>query len=179
MNIHAADIPTRLAALACLATLAAAGCAQRTPGTTRSLGLVDHDTAFAAGRHVMSQYFRIAQVDRQAGVISSQPQPADAGAERILGASPARQLATLRLRRQDGRLVAQATVALQRQGSDIHRQISPAAGSYDSVANRTPAELEAATTPQQNETWVTERYAHDLERKILADLYRLLHPQAQ
>ena len=105
--------------------------------------------------------------------------PADAGAERILGASPARQLATLRLRKEDGQVVAQATVALQRQGSDIHRQINPAAGSYDSVANRTPAELEAATTPQQNEAWVTERYAHDLERKMLADLYRLLHPKAQ
>jgi len=179
MKPHEAHILTCLPALAALAILAAGGCAQRTPGTARSLGIVDYDAAFTAGQQVMSQYFRLVQADRQAGVISAEPQPIDAGAERLLGASPARRVASLRLRPEDGRIVAQATVAIQRQGSEIHLQINPAAGSYDSVANRTPAELEAATTPRQNEAWVTQRYAHDLERKILADLYRRLHGPAQ
>ncbi len=47
---------------------------------------------------------------------------------------------------------------------------------YSTVPNQSPAYDEAATTADQNESWMTYDYAHDLETKILDDLYRSLHP---
>jgi hypothetical protein len=149
------------------------GCGDLAPGTTRELGDAEFDFAFAEAREVMSQYFELASVDPDAGEIRSAPAQAEAGPERLLGRSNARQVATMRVYRKGGQIVAQASVAVQRQADSIHRG---GAGGYDSVPHETPAEIEAATSAEQNELWRTERHDRGLESRILADLYRRLHP---
>jgi hypothetical protein len=54
----------------------------------------------------------------------------------------------------------------------------PTGENYDTVPHETPAQREAATTAEQNESWETRSHDADVERKILQDLWRSLHPQA-
>jgi hypothetical protein len=84
----------------------------------------------------------------------------------------------VRLRAEGKEVVAYATVAVQRQGGSVFRVMPRDADDYDTVPNKTPAEGDAATTVGQNETWRTHRYADDVERKILEDIWRSLHPKA-
>ena len=155
------------------------GCTASTPGTPRILGKVDYASAFATGREVMAQHFSIASSDPDTGVIEARPKPVEARGERWLGGSPARHLAKMSIRRKDGQIVAHLSVALQREGSAIHRTMAPGAEGYDSVPHGTPADAAAATTPEQNEDWRTEKYDHALERAILDELYKALNPQAK
>jgi len=173
---HGWDI--RLATILLAACAGAAGCGPRTPGETRILGPVPYEAAFASGQEVMSQYFSVAEADAERGRIVSRPKHIEADNDRILGGSPARQIATLRLRRDGGDVVAQATVQTQRQGQSVHRQRAVQDENYDGAPNKSPSYYEAATTPEQNETWVTRSYDHALERKMLDDLFRRLHHQA-
>ncbi|MGB2820398.1 MAG: hypothetical protein WBF17_05420 [Phycisphaerae bacterium] len=164
--------------VAVVAACVAAGCNQPTPGTSRSLGAVDYASAFAAANEVMAQYFSVESSDPLTGIIESRPKPVPAPNERLLGGSPARQVATLRIRSEGKAVVAYATVALQRQGGAMLGQIRPGTDNYDSVPNQTPAEREGATTVEQNESWRTHKYAHDVERRILQDIYRSVNPKA-
>jgi len=154
-----------------------AGCNQPMPGSSLPLGQVDYTSAFAAGKEVMSQYYSVESANPHTGVITSRPKAVDAERERILGGSPARELATLRLQEEGSQVVAYATVALQRQGSSVLRQPRPGLESYDTVPNQTPAEDEAATTIEQNESWRTHSYSHSTERKMLQDLRRAVSPK--
>jgi len=155
------------------------GCNLPAPGTTRSLGEVEYESAFATARETMAQYFAIESADPRTGEIISRPTPITAAPERLLGGSPARHLAKLCVRRKDGTIVAQAAVAFQREGSTIHH-VSPRPGeNYDGVPTETPADETAATSAQQNEVWRTDRYDHALEHKILTQIYESLHPQAK
>ena len=157
---------------------ALAGCNQTPPGPTRFLGDVTYASAFATGKDVMSQYFAIEKADAQEGVITSRPKRVEAGRDRLLGGSPARQIATLTLTHKDGQVVAHVSVAVQRQGSSIYRRIGPDSESYHGAPTETPAEAEGATTPEQNEAWRTEKYDNSLASTILGDIYRALHPPA-
>jgi len=163
-----------------LATAAlAAGCADQTIGTTRSLGVVQYDAAFDAALATMSQRYPIAGSDRASGTIVAQPKVIQASADRLLGGADAsRQLARLDLRRQDGQVVAHAVVELQRQRAETYKRLRLLQDNYDTVPNKTPAQREAATTIEQNESWETQRYLHDVEADILAELYERLHRQA-
>ena len=162
----------------CIALLvlagALAGCQLQTPGRTRHMGAVSYESAFAAARDVLSQYYTVTEQDPDTGKITCLPKTVQAPPERILGGSPARHLATLRLRREDGEVSAQVSVAIQRQTRAVRRQMTSV--KYDEVPNVTPAQEEAATTVEQNEAWVTQAYAHDREVQILEDLYKALHP---
>ncbi len=165
--------------IACL-TLAACcwmgGCAATEPGTTRPMGAVAYQVAFANGRQVMAQYFSVEHSNPETGVIRSRPMLVDEPqGERLLGSSPARKLATLRLRQEGGQVVAHASIAVQREGSASQRQFNPAANPYDGVPNKSPARIEAANTPEQVEAWQTVRYDHATEREMLDDLYDSLH----
>jgi len=152
------------------------GCNLPAPGTARDLGKVQYGLAFAAAIDVMRQHFSVASADPDTGVIQSRPKLVKARAERLLGGSPARHLARMTIRRKDGRIVANASVALQREGSAIHGTMGSTNESYDSVPNRTPAEEVAATTPEQNEIWRTRSHDRALERRMLDELYKALHP---
>ena len=169
-------IRTGLLAAACMTAGLLGGCAQPI-GRARPLGEVSYEAAFATAREVMAQYFSIESADPQTGVIRSRPKPIRARADRLLGGSPARQVATMRLRRDGRQVVAHLAVAVQRPGSAAHRQMRMNADNYSSVPNQTPAQVEAATTPDQNESWRTDKYDRVMEQKILTQIHRSLHPQ--
>jgi hypothetical protein len=153
-----------------------AGCQMQTPGRTLYLGDVSYEAAYAAARDVVAQYYPIAAESAEKGEIRCHPAPVEPPPERLLGRSPARHLTTARIRRKSDGVWAQVAVAIQRQGRDVHRHMRAAAVNYDGVPNEPPGRQEAATTPQQNEAWVTQGYAHDVETRILDDLYKALHP---
>ncbi|MCK4277186.1 MAG: hypothetical protein KAX78_11760 [Phycisphaerae bacterium] len=155
------------------------GCAHQTTGSTRGLGAVPYEGAFAAAVKTMSQHFSIEASDASAGTIRTQPKPVQAEPDRLLGGYPARQVATLHLRREDGQVVARLSVALQRQRAGLYRRMRMAENNYDTVPNETPAQKEAATTIEQNQSWETQKYAHDIERRILEELYAALHGPAE
>jgi len=152
-----------------------AGCSVPEPGTTRSMGSVSYEQAFVAAKEVLSQHFSIITADPASGVITTRPKPVEPGAERLLGRSPTRQLATMRIRKKDEQVAVHLAVAVQSEGSDIFRG-EPGAESYDAVPNRTPAEREGATSPEQNQVWETRSYAHGLEARILDEIHSVLHP---
>jgi len=157
---------------------AVVGCNAPTPGTTRALGDVSYTEAFATSREVMAQHFSVLSANPDTGQITCRPAVADVQGERILGGSPARRLAKLQLRREGPVVLAHASVALQREGSYARNARANYTENYDEVPNLTPADQTAATTPDQNELWRTERYDHALERNILDDIYRQLNPKA-
>jgi hypothetical protein len=80
----------------------------------------------------------------------------------------------VRLRRAGGEIVAYATVSVQRQATAAMRQMALGDIAYDGPPRQTPAQLEAATTPEQNESWITERRDRELELKILSDIHNAL-----
>ena len=148
-----------------------AGCASKTPGTSRSLGDVDYDEAFAASRQVMAQYFPLAQIDEQKGLIISQPTPL--AQQRLVGGSQVRQVAQVRLHREPSTVVIQASVQVQRQSAAMFRQMRSAGA--DSASLMTPAELEAATTADQNEVWTVLRQDQPLEARLLEQIFSRAH----
>jgi hypothetical protein len=161
------------------ALLAAAGCGASSPGTTRMLGKVDYATAFATARDVLGQNdFAIESANPDTGVIRTLPRLVGPGGERLFSESQTRHVATLRLRREDGQVAAEPTVAQQQQDAEVFRQMGEASDSYDTVPNRTPAEVEAPASPEQRRVWRTESYRHDIERRVLNELYLALHPAA-
>ena len=154
-----------------------AGCQVQTPGRTRHLGAVSYENAFSTATEVLSQYYVIAETNPDTGQIKCRPKAVDPPPERILGRSPARHQATLRLRRDGENVSAHVSVAVQRQTRTLRRQMPSPGDNYDEVPNKTPSQDEAATTVQQNNAWVTQAYAHDMEIRILEDIYKALHPR--
>lgn len=147
-------------------------------GTTRRLGDASYQQAFATARMVLKQYFPIAEANPNTGLIRTRPRAVEAGNDRILGGSPARQVATLELTRENGLIVAQLLVMQQRQGSTPRRVMGYSQERYNYSGNpgdETPADIEAATTSEQNESWQNEKPRHDVEVQILDDLYKRLH----
>ncbi len=154
----------------------AGGCAEPAPGTTRSLGAVKYQHAFNTARETMGQYFSIASAESDMGVISSRPKPVQERPERILSGSAARKVARMRLRREDRNVIAYLEIAIQRHGTTEFRRMGPAQHKYDTIPDETPAETDAAATAEQKDVWIVDRYDHALERTILEDLYRKMHP---
>ena len=168
----------RYAAAAILVAAAmAGGCNVATPGSTRLLGEVDYPQAFASANDTMSQYFSVASSDPATGIIKARPKAIDAPPERLLGRSPARQAATMRIWQRGTEILADVTVAVERRGDPVLRSMPQPGENYEGVPNQSPAQREAATTVEQNESWRIEKYDHAIEAKILQDLYLSLHPQ--
>jgi hypothetical protein len=165
-----------VAALLAVAGMSA-GCNVAAPGSTRSLGEVDYPQAFAAANDVMSQYYSIQSSDPATGVIKSRPKSVEGAQDRIIGKSPARQTATMRIWQRGKEVLADMTVAVERRGDPILRQMPQPEENYTSVPNLPPSQREAATTTEQNESWRIEKYDHPTEQKILRNLHLSLHPQ--
>lgn len=159
-----------------------AGCSPEMASTSRVLGDVSYDQAFAAGKQVMSNFFPVASADLHSGVITSRPKSVKLRSERLLtslvgmAGSPARRIATLKLRQSRGTVIAFASVEIQRQDSAVHRQRGADLENYDSVPNETPADLEAASSPGQNELWRTCSHDRAMEERILSAVYARLNP---
>jgi hypothetical protein len=158
-------------------SIALVGCNTDGPSGTRlSLGDVSHGEAITVARAVMDKHFDLAPGNPGDLKIVALPKPVDARAQRILGGkSPVRQLATLRLQSQEGHVVANVSVLLQRQGSASFEQFG-ASGNYSTIPNETPSQGSAATTPEQNEAWETRGRDTVLERTIVQELYDAMHP---
>ncbi|MFP4104518.1 MAG: hypothetical protein ACLFVU_00375 [Phycisphaerae bacterium] len=153
------------------------GCNTTTPGDQVSLGDVNYQAAFAGARQVMRTHFPVASADPESGVIRSRPVPADPDENRILGGtSPARKVATMKVQEKEGEVFAHLSVAIQQQESSIHRVMPNTTGEYDAVPDETPAQMEAATTAEQNESWITRSYDSAMQRRMLEELYLLLRP---
>ncbi len=145
-------------------------------GTQRELHTESYAAAFGQARAVMSQYFTVTSADQDTGLIECLPARLEStGSDRVVGRSPARQVATMKIRRHgSGRITATCWVQVQRQSSTILRQQSIMDETYDSVPHHTPAEIDAATTPDQNDAWETFSSDQPLENQILNDLARTL-----
>ncbi|MBI5724461.1 MAG: hypothetical protein HZA50_10920 [Planctomycetes bacterium] len=171
------------ASLAIVAAALAAGCSQAPPGTSRDLSTNDRANAYVVCRDVLTQYFSVETDDPQAGIMKSRPKDIVAAkGERLLGNSPARQIATLSLRKEGGSIVAYVCIETQRQGSDPNRQMgyaSSVSDNYSGVPNQTPAQSDAATTAEQNESWRTVDYDHVQENKILNEISKAVQSPAR
>lgn len=165
-----------VAALLAVAVVSA-GCSVASPGASQSLGTVAYAQAFAAANDTMSQYFSIASSDAATGVIRARPKAIDAPRERLWDRSPARQTATMRIWPRGKEILADMTVAIERRGDSVYRNMPSPGENYEGVPNTPPSQREAATTIEQNESWRTHAYDHATERKILQDLYLSLHPK--
>ena len=167
-----------VAAVAALCVTGACGCASQQPGTQMTLGPVSYDKAFSTARTVMAQYFRVddAETDADTGRIRTLPTFLESARFSVSDSPPDRQLADLTLRRDGSHVIATLAVAVQRQGSGAYATFRGRQENYSGMPNQTPADLEGATTPRQNDTWETYRYDRLLEHTILRDLDRLLRP---
>jgi len=142
------------------------GCAEPPPMRAMTLGNVDKDVAFTAAKEVVAMYFPIESADPATEVIKCRPKMTQDYQERLLGGSPTRQVARVELVPQDGQIFARVSVAIQQHGAGIQRSLHTS-DPYDPVPHQTPAQIDAATTTEQNETWKTVGYAYEVERKIL------------
>lgn len=153
------------------------GCGAMATGTERNLGPVSYPIAYAAARDVMAAHFAIEYSDVDTGVIKSYPKGVSAEKNRLLGSTSAREEATLRLTRSGSDVLARLTIAMQcAEGEAAMTSWSSDKDNYSGVGNQTPAQMNAATTAEQNDSWRRERYDHALERKMLDELAKALAP---
>ena len=153
-----------------------AGCNSTVPGTRRVLGPVDYDRAFSVSRRILKQHFSLAEIDRERGVLRSRPRWVEPSRRLLRPRVPARQIATFRIRPDEPYVVVRLSIAVEYPVSQADRFAQQDEENYSGVPNRTPAELEAATTPRQNASWRKVRYDHSLERAILEELAEALRP---
>ncbi len=144
------------------------------PGTRRVLPVTNYDDAFTTARMVMGHYFAIASADKAAGEIITEPRANEGGGVGLVAPAATRQVARLKLSQGSEGLVASVSVVVQRQESVVYRQMQTEQDNYDSVPNTSPAEMDAATTGTQNETWETYQVDRSLETQILNDLQNAL-----
>jgi len=145
-----------------------AGC-QTTPMTTTRLGEVNYDAAFAAGREVFGQYYTIETADAATGVITGVPKSVQPRPDRVLTSTAAREVAKLRLRRDDEGVWADVRVTVQRLDTTGYRNVEALHGARD-LPRRTPAQDDAPLTPEQNEVWRAAGNNLQIEQRILIDL---------
>ena len=154
----------------------ATGCASVAPGTRRVLGPVDYDKAFSVSRRILKQHFSLAESDRGRGVLRSRPEWVERSRRLLKPPVPARRIATFRIRPDEPYVVVHLSIALEYRASEAERFVQQDEENYSGAANRTPGQLEAATTPRQNASWRKVRYDHGLERAILEELAEALRP---
>ena len=145
-------------------------------GTREALPGVSEAEAFDAARTVLAQRYKIESSDPMTGTIRTVPEPLGEGHDRLLGQSAMRQVVGIRIRSFGSETSATVVVAIQRQGSPVHRQFGDQEN-YDQVPNKTPALSDAAATAEQKDTWETQRHDAALEQELLDDLRRTLAMQ--
>ncbi len=159
--------------------ITACGCGSMGPGTKRTIGPMEFDQAFASAANVFAQYFTIDEADMFTGKITSKPEHINGETEQIIGANQMRRIGTLNMYRKDGDVVASVLVEVQKLQPDMIHHDTWEGAKYDTVPNQSPAEIEAATTPQQNRNWQTVRRDRRMEHAILTDIYNRLNADKQ
>jgi hypothetical protein len=165
-------------ALAVLAGALAAGGCQYERFRSQPLGQVGYDQAFSLSRTVLSQYFSIASADADKGRIVSRPKMVASSPDRLLGTTPARQVAVMQIRRKNGEVFADLRVDVQRQDVEASSRMQPLTAGTE-LPSRTPAQESGPLTAEQNQAWRTTGRDEDLERTILADLVDRISPRPQ
>ena len=159
----------RLALMALASLLVAAGGCNTTQYRSQPLGQVDYDKAFALSKEVFSEYFSIESASAKTGKIVGRPKAVEGAPDRLVGSSPARQIATMRVRQKDDLVFADIRVEIQRQDSIAARRMQPVTVETD-YPGRTPAQEDAPLTIKQREAWQTTGRDDAVESKILTDL---------
>jgi hypothetical protein len=144
---------------------------------SRVLGQLNYPDAFAAAEAFFTRHFEIATSDVNDGTIESQPKPVNAQGERVLGNSPARQVAKMKVFTYKGRVMANLTIMQQRQQTDVLSVAADPGEPYSSVPNQPPSAGLAATSDKQNLLWQDERRIRAEEARILQELFETLNPQ--
>jgi hypothetical protein len=156
-----------------LAAAVLAGGCQSEQYRTQPLGDVEYDRAFNTGRDVLAQYFSLERADPRSGEIVSRPRPVEAEPQRLLGVGEARQLAQMRIRREDDRVVADLRVLIQRQDTEAAMTMQPVTADNE-LPGHTPVDETAPLTKEQQQVWRTTGRDEALERMILEDLLEQL-----
>ena len=147
-------------------------------GSTRTFTYGNYSEAFGSARTIMSQRFTVIDADQDTGIIRCAPQAIVATNDRLIGASPSRQVASMRLRRQGGQIEAICTIEQQRQTDQVLRAQPVVGENYSGVPHQTPAQIDAATTSEQNDRWETVRTDTMLENEILNSLRDALNAKS-
>ena len=150
-------------------------------GTSRMFAGSSREQVFTTARRVLSQYYSVSSADPITGVIKTRPKEIAAAKDRLLGNSPARQIATAQVQSEDGGVIVQVLVVQQRQGTEIIKTVGYSQERYNYSGDPgrvTPADEGAATTQQQNETWEFEKELKDVENRILDDIAMKLRCKA-
>jgi hypothetical protein len=149
----------------------AAGCGMQRY-RAQPLGQVPYEQAFQAARTVFSQYFSVASADSVTGKIVGRPKVVEGAPDRLLGITPARQVAKMRIReKKDGQVYAEVRVDIQRQDAGAFRAMQPLTVETE-LPSRTPAQDTAPISAEQDQAWQTTGRDEAKERDILADLLR-------
>ncbi len=149
-----------------------AGC-QTERFRSQPLGEVGYAEAFRSGKRVMSQYFSIASADAETGRIVSRPKAVEAARDRLLGTTPARKIANMRIRQKGDLVFVDIRVDVQRRDVVALRQMQPITVDSE-LPHQTPADESAAVGSEQSRDWQTTARDHQLEHTILADLLKAI-----
>jgi len=168
----------RLAALFAL-LLVLTGCSGTLPGSTRVLGAVDYDAAFAAARSTLSQFsFSIVEADPDSGLLLSRPTYVDNESRVLLGTTPTRKVARMHLTQGSAGVTARLSIEVQQEMTQTTYPGNPGYGglspTYSGVPDNAPPQTFGPISPEQNTVWQRVRYDRQLERTILEDLAKAL-----
>ena len=137
------------------------------------------DVAMAAAEQALREHFRIARVDRAAGLIECAPVESQEAVRSgrmgdVLGASRrVRRVAEMRVEDLGDGARVFCKILLQQYETEERRMFDREHALSD-VPSETPAAGEAATLPQQNATWRTRGRDKVLERRILQAVHELV-----
>ena len=142
---------------------------------TQPLGQVPYSAAFEAGKDAMASRFQIASADDATVKIVARPKAVETGRDRLLGTTPARKVAQMRIREKGGQVYADVLVAIQRQDAPAMRAFRPVTPDTERPTQG-PAQETAMLSPEQNMAWENSGRDAAAEREILADIVRHLAP---
>lgn len=170
--------------------LAAAGCTQTAFQTVsvsyqrQRLRTTDYHAVFDAAERAVRESFRIAERDRDAGIIRGEQRYADVRPDglRVISESVgaplrARKVAEVRLRRHDSDIEVLCRVFVQENTTDAVRMLTREHGVYDQPYD-TPADREAGTTRAQNTVWRNRRRDRSTERQLMASIREIVEKSA-
>lgn len=137
---------------------------------TQTYDSADRALVFETARNVLGMYFSIASADPDTGKIVSRPLQVEASRDRLLGSTPTRKLATMRIyRTSDGRTSVDLQILVQKQDAAAFAAMQPITESNE-IPNQTPAQTGAAETPEQRQSWQDVGRDYTMEQTILRDL---------
>lgn len=137
---------------------------------TQTYPSADRALVFETARNVLGMYFSIASADPDMGKIVSRPLDVEASRDRLLGSTPTRKLATMRIyRTSDGQTAVDLRIIVQKQDAMAFAAMQPITESNE-LPSQTPAQTGAANTPEQRQSWQDVGRDNTMEQTILTDL---------